>query len=57
MPAALYLAYLTSQSPIWRGVLAQYGNAGVYTPTPPHLLILMGIPLLSTAGRRACWCG
>jgi hypothetical protein len=45
MPAALYLAYLTSQSPIWRGVLAQYGNAGVYTPTPPHLLILMGIPL------------
>jgi hypothetical protein len=46
MPAALYLAYLTSQSPIWRGVLAQYGNAGVYTPTPPHLLVLMGVPLI-----------
>jgi hypothetical protein len=46
MPVALYLALLTSRSPIWRGVLAQYGNAGVYTPTPPHLLVLMGIPLL-----------
>jgi hypothetical protein len=45
-PAALYLVYLTRESPIWRGVLAQYGNAGVYTPSPPHLLILMGLPLL-----------
>jgi hypothetical protein len=45
-PAALYLFILTRLSPIWRGVLAQYGNAGVYTPTPPHLLILMGIPLV-----------
>ncbi len=45
-PAALYLLYLTRESPIWRGVLAQYGNAGVYTPAPPHLLILMGVPLV-----------
>jgi hypothetical protein len=46
LPVAGYLAYLTTQSPIWRGVLAQYGNAGVFTPTPPHLLVLLGLPLV-----------
>jgi hypothetical protein len=50
MPAAAYVALLTRESPIWRGVLAQYGNAGVYTPTPPHLLVLMGLPLLLVLG-------
>jgi hypothetical protein len=45
-PVAAYLLYLTTQSPIWRGVLAQYGNAGVFTPRPDHLVILMGLPLL-----------
>jgi hypothetical protein len=45
-PAALYLLYITRESPIWREVLAQYGNAGVYTPSPPHLLVLIGLPLL-----------
>ncbi|HZR01218.1 MAG TPA: hypothetical protein VFC93_20620 [Chloroflexota bacterium] len=47
VPAAAYLAYITHESPIWRGVLAQYGNAGVYTPDPLHLLILMGLPLVA----------
>jgi hypothetical protein len=46
VPVAGYLAYLTHDSPIWRAVLSQYGNAGVYTPTPPHLLIVMGLPLV-----------
>jgi hypothetical protein len=55
-PAAAYLAYLTSASPIWRGVLAQYGNAGVYTPSPPHLLILIGLPLwVALLGLPAAW--
>jgi hypothetical protein len=44
--AALYLLALTARSPVWRGVLAQYGNAGVQTPHPGHLLILMGLPLI-----------
>jgi hypothetical protein len=47
VPVAGYLTYLTTQSTIWRGVLAQYGNAGVFTPTPDHLLILMGLPLFA----------
>jgi hypothetical protein len=65
LPAALYLAYLARESPIWRGVLAQYGNAGVYTPSPPHLVVLVGIPLLvvltsipfAIAQRRRIWLG
>jgi hypothetical protein len=46
LPAVGYLALLTRASAIWRGVLSQYGNAGVYTPNPMHLLVLIGIPLL-----------
>lgn len=45
LPAAAYSLAITQASPIWHGVLAQYGNAGVYTPQPFHLIILMGIPL------------
>lgn len=45
-PAAAYTVYITRVSPIWRGVLAQYGNAGVFTPRPFHLLILLGLPLI-----------
>ena len=52
VPATAYTAYIATASPIWRGVLAQYGNAGVYTPTPAHLLVLLGLPLfLVMAGR------
>lgn len=51
-PAALYLAYISYASPIWRGVLSQYGNAGVYTPEPVHLLVLMGLPLLLIMATR-----
>jgi hypothetical protein len=42
----VYSLWLTRTSPIWKGVLAQFANAGVYTPTPFHLVILMGLPLL-----------
>jgi hypothetical protein len=46
LPAAFYLLYLTRESPTWREVLAQYANAGVFTPSPAHLLILIGLPLV-----------
>ncbi len=43
---ALHAYYITTADEVWKGVLAQFGNAGAYTP-PPHLLpILMGIPWL-----------
>lgn len=43
---ALYSVLLTRLDPIWREVLAQFSNAGVYSPNPFHLLIVMGIPLM-----------
>lgn len=46
-PAALYLFLLSKLSPMWAGVLSQYGNAGVFTPPPFHLLIVMGLPLIA----------
>jgi len=42
-PPALYFVYITQRTPTWRGVLEQYGNAGVFTPDPFHLLILLGV--------------
>jgi len=45
-PAALYYEQLTANDPLWRAVLSQYSNAGVWTPPHLHLIILMGAPLL-----------
>jgi hypothetical protein len=45
----LYAVYLTSTDPIWTEVLAQFANAGVYTPNPFHLLMLFGLPLTIAA--------
>ncbi|MBK9050744.1 MAG: hypothetical protein IPL78_07460 [Chloroflexi bacterium] len=42
---ALYSFILTSLDPVWEEVLAQFANAGVYSPPPFHLLIFFG-PLL-----------
>jgi hypothetical protein len=39
---ALYSVFLTSADPVWQEVLAQFANAGVYTPNLLHLPILMG---------------
>jgi hypothetical protein len=47
-PPAGYFAWLTSRDPLWRAVLSQFTNAGVWTPNPPHLLLLMGLPLMIT---------
>lgn len=43
---AVYSVILTTVDPLWEEVLAQFANAGVYTPSPPHLFILFGFPLV-----------
>lgn len=43
---AIYSVILTTVDPLWEKVLAQFANAGVYTPSPPHLVILFGLPLI-----------
>lgn len=48
---ALYVLSLTRLDPTWEGVLRQYGNAGVYTPPPPLLVVLLGLPLLLALPR------
>ena len=45
-PGAVYSVLLTRLNPIWEAVLAQFDNAGVFTPNPLHMLILMGFPLV-----------
>lgn len=48
-PLSIYYLSLTSIDPLWKSILAQYTNAGVWTPTPPHMVILLGLPLLMAA--------
>jgi hypothetical protein len=38
----IYSALLTSLDPIWRAVLSQYGDAGVFSPNPLLIWVLMG---------------
>jgi len=45
-PGALYSVIITQRDPIWKAVLAQFVNAGVFTPDPWHLFILLGLPLI-----------
>lgn len=52
-PPAIYMFLLVQLDPIWGAVLAQFDNAGVFTPPLHHLLILLGIPFwLALAGFR-----
>ena len=51
---AIYSVVLTTVDPLWEEVLAQFANAGVYTPSPPHMLILFGFPLIVAV---AVWIG
>jgi xanthosine utilization system XapX-like protein len=46
IPPAAYLAYLVLTDATWGGKLAQFDNAGAWTPNLLHLPILMGVPLL-----------
>jgi hypothetical protein len=43
---ALYSVILTSRDPLWREVLAQFANAGVFTPSILHLPILLGLAFI-----------
>ena len=43
---AIYSVMLTSLDPLWKQVLAQFANAGVYTPNLLHLPILLGIAFI-----------
>ncbi|MBI1878322.1 MAG: hypothetical protein HYR94_08875 [Chloroflexi bacterium] len=43
---ALYAVLLTTLNPIWDEILAQFANAGVYSPTIAHMFILIGLPLI-----------
>ncbi len=55
-PPAAYFTYLTSTDPMWRQVLAQFSNAGIFTPNPLHLLIIFGPQLpLAVAALPALW--
>lgn len=47
-PPAGYFAYLTSQNPLWRQVLEQFDNAGIFTPDLLHLPLLLGLPFVIT---------
>jgi len=58
LPIALYYRHLTTTTALWQSILAQYPNAGVWTPTVPHLALLMGLPLLlAVGGLRLRWRG
>jgi hypothetical protein len=42
-----YFFRLTSGDPVWSVVLRQYKDAGVFTPNPLLLLVLLGAPMLA----------
>jgi len=50
-PAALYFGWLSSSAnPLWKQALAQYDNLGAFTPSPLHLLILLGFTFFLAVG-------
>jgi hypothetical protein len=52
-PPAVYAALLTRLHPMWEQVLRQYADAGVYSPTPLHMFVLMGLPLIAAVTTLA----
>lgn len=44
-PPSAYMFMLVKLNPVWGAVLAQFDNAGVFTPSLPHIMVLMGLPL------------
>lgn len=45
IPPAAYLSHLVLTDSTWGGKLAQFDNAGAWTPNLLHLPILLGVPL------------
>jgi hypothetical protein len=53
-PATLYFGWVSSSAnPMWQQALAQYDNLGAFTPSPPHLLILLGVTFFLALGGWA----
>ena len=49
-PAPLYFAWVSSSAnPTWQQALAQYDFLGAFTPSPPHLVILLGLTFVLAA--------
>lgn len=42
----LYMTFLTRTNPTWREALGQFGNAGIFSPNPLFLVLLLGLPLI-----------
>jgi hypothetical protein len=49
-PIAGYYAALSARDPLWHAVYGQYDNLGVRTPSPIHVAVMMGLPLLLAIG-------
>ncbi len=50
-PAPLYFGWVSSPAnPLWQQALAQYDNLGAFTPSPLHLLVLLGITFFLALG-------
>ena len=47
-PPAAYFTYLTSRNPLWKDVLSQFDNAGIFTPNLLHIPVLLGLPFIVT---------
>ncbi len=45
-PPALYSALLTQLDPLWKEILKQFANAGVFTPPPYRLPVLLGFTFI-----------
>ncbi len=51
-PPGLYSFLLTQLDPIWKQVLGQFGNAGVYSPYPWTVWVLMGPAFLLALAQQ-----
>lgn len=44
----IYFFVLTKTNAVWRDSLSQFANAGVFSPDPLQLVLLLGLPLIVT---------
>ncbi len=52
-PPALYSVLLTRLDPLWKEILAQFANAGVFTPPLYRLPVLLGLTLIAALAMCA----
>lgn len=47
-PSVAYWGWVSSDAnPVWQQALRQYANLGSFTPSPPHLVVFLGVTLLA----------